>query len=119
MKPTADTTLREARAWLQPRLRKGEECPCCRRWAKVNVYSISATAARALILLVRIYERRRTWVHSKEIAAAHSGVDARKMLACTHVPESSLKSSAIRPEYSRPSIGRCGSTQRTASPVLK
>ena len=83
MKPTADTTLREARAWLQPRLRKGEECPCCRRWAKVNVYSISATAARALILLVRIYERRRTWVHSKEIAAAHSGVDARKMLACT------------------------------------
>lgn len=83
MKPTPDTTIREARAWLQIRLAKGEECPCCRRWAKVNVYSISATAARALILLVRIFETRRAWVHSKEVAAAHSGVDARRMLACT------------------------------------
>lgn len=83
MKPTADTTLRDARAWLAPRLLKGERCPCCRRWGKVNAYTISATAARALILLVRIYEVRRTWVHSKEIAAAHSGVNARRMLACT------------------------------------
>jgi hypothetical protein len=83
VKPTPETTLREARAWLQVRLAKGEECPCCRRWAKVNVYSISATAARALILLVVLYMPRRTWVHSKEVAAAHSGVDARKMLACT------------------------------------
>ena len=72
MKPAADTTLRDARAWLAPRLLKGERCPCCRRWGKVNAYTISATAARALILLVRIYEVRRTWVHSKDIAAANA-----------------------------------------------
>jgi hypothetical protein len=77
-------SLAAAREWLSSRLAKGGVCPCCRRWAKVNRYTIGSTATRALITLVRLSAQRPgEWIHSKEVSAAIAGVPADKMLACT------------------------------------
>lgn len=76
-------TLREARDALRAVIRKGARCPCCRRWARVNPYTIGHTATRALIVLVRLFEKHQRWIRSKEIAAFIAGVPVEKLLACT------------------------------------
>ncbi len=81
VKPTADATLREARAWLQVRLRKGEECPCCRRHARVYRRRLDSGNARALLLLVELHARGEQWVSIHRIVQklGTSGIDASKL----------------------------------------
>jgi hypothetical protein len=83
MTPAGEKSLRDAQEQYQQELPKGARCPCCGRWGKVNRYTIGRTAVRALVVLVRLYERTGTWVHSKEIAAAIAGIPVEKILACT------------------------------------
>jgi len=46
-------TLGEARDWLRERIEDGEECPCCRQFAKVYRRRLYATMAHELILCWR------------------------------------------------------------------
>lgn len=48
-----ETTVAEARVWLEERVAKGVACPVCTRYAKVYTRTITATMAKALILIYR------------------------------------------------------------------
>lgn len=80
VKPTPDSTLREARTWLQSRLSKGEECPCCRRLARVYRRRLDSGNARALLLLVGLHARGESWiaVHVIVQKLGTSGIDLSK-----------------------------------------
>ena len=49
-----DATLAEARAWLRARVREGEECPCCKRLAKVYKRKLNSGMAYLLVILFRL-----------------------------------------------------------------
>ncbi|OYN81720.1 hypothetical protein [Mycolicibacterium sphagni] len=46
-------TLDAARDWLRDRVDDGEECPCCRQFAKVYKRKLNAGMARVLIAMYR------------------------------------------------------------------
>lgn len=46
-----DTTVKQARAWLQERVEHGALCPVCTRFAKVYTRTITASMARALVTI--------------------------------------------------------------------
>jgi len=63
MPPLDDnSTLGEAKAWLQAGVRKGVICPCCTQYAKIYVRPLNSSMARDLIWLVRTYDAMGTWV---------------------------------------------------------
>ena len=46
-------TVKEARAWLEARVEHGVRCPTCTRFAKIYTRTITASMARALMLLYK------------------------------------------------------------------
>lgn len=57
-------TLHEARDELVAGMRDGRRCPCCHRWAKLNVLGVTSGMTRSLMWLVRMSGRFPDgWVH--------------------------------------------------------
>jgi hypothetical protein len=70
---TPDTSLADAKQWLQERIRKGgADCPCCGQLAKVYPRSINATMARWLFSAVKLAQSQ-SWVHVGEIIGDITG----------------------------------------------
>lgn len=44
-------TLEEAKQYLRENLEEGADCPLCKRWAKLNPYSLHHSVARVLIIM--------------------------------------------------------------------
>jgi hypothetical protein len=74
-----DSTLREARDFVQARLVEGVRCPCCTQFAKVYKRKLNSGQAWALILVYRRVGRE--WCHITQVdpSLAGNGGDISKL----------------------------------------
>lgn len=52
--PRPEWTLARAQEWLRARVKKGAECPCCKRFARVYDRKLPSASVRVLIALYRL-----------------------------------------------------------------
>ena len=74
-------TLAEARSDFQKVIREdGGNCPCCRRWGKINGYQINSTQVRGMIWMLKNF-RKNAWV---DLGKAPKWVLRSKSMATLH-----------------------------------
>lgn len=75
-RPTDETPLGDAKAWLRERLDGGEQCPCCKQRAQMYKRKLNVTMVQALAYLARAQRAtpEAEFVHAPTVLAEHAGL---------------------------------------------